>query len=53
MCEELKGMSPYKYRTHRMSCDPKYMFAGSLQPTDTQDEKYVSLELLRTVLRLT
>ena len=37
----LKVMSPHKgtiYRTHRMSCDRKYMFAGLLQLTDAQDD---------------
>ena len=37
----LKGILPYimtKYRTHCMSYDMKYMFAGSLQPIDTQDD---------------
>ena len=27
-----------KYRTHRVSCDQKYMFAGSRQPTDVLDD---------------
>ena len=27
-----------KYRMCRMSCDRKYMFTGSFQPTDTQDD---------------
>ena len=34
-------MFPYintKYRTHRVSCDQKYVFAGSLQPSDAQDD---------------
>ena len=33
----LKRISPYKrtkYRMHRMSRDRKYIFSGSLQPTD-------------------
>ena len=38
------ALSPYertKYRTCRMSCDRKYMFAASLQPTDAQDDSNV------------
>ena len=37
-----------KYKT--MSCDRKYMFTGSLQPTDAQDNSNMSLELLCKIL---